>query len=45
MFEVIQVTDFEVTLRDEQRNTTHVHMQGDGKWKRQRCNRYRCEQV
>ena len=45
MFEVIGVTDFEVTIRDENRNTSHVHQQGDGKWKCQRCDRYRCEHV
>lgn len=45
IMQVIQVTDFEVTLMDEQRNISHVHQQGDGKWKCQRCDRYRCEHV
>lgn len=45
MLHVIQTTDFEVTLRDEQRNTSHVHLQGDGKWRCQRCDRLRCEHV
>ncbi len=42
---ITNITDFEVTLEDEQRNISHVHQQGDGKWKCQRCNRYRCEHV
>ncbi len=45
MFEVIDVTDFEVTISDEHRNISHVHQQGDGKWKCQRCDRYRCAHV
>lgn len=43
--QVTKITDFEVTLMDDQRNTTHVHLQGDGKWRCQRCNRLRCEHV
>lgn len=42
---VTEITDFEVTLEDEQRNISHVHQQGDGKWKCQRCDRYRCDHV
>ena len=45
MFEVLGVTDFEVTIRDENRHISHVHQQSDGKWKCQRCDRYRCEHV
>ncbi len=39
------IDDFEVTLRDERGFISHVHLQGDRKWKCQRCNRYRCEHV
>lgn len=42
---VTKITDFEVTLEDENRTISHVHQQGDGKWKCQRCDRYRCEHV
>jgi hypothetical protein len=42
---ITNVTDFEVTLEDENRNISHVHRQGDGKWKCQRCDRYQCEHV
>jgi hypothetical protein len=45
MFTITKVTDFEVTIEDENRNTSHVHQQNDGKWKCQRCARYRCEHV
>ena len=45
MFRVTNITDFEVTITDEQRYISHVHRQGDGKWKCQRCDRYRCEHV
>ena len=45
VLQVTKITDFEVTLMDEQRNTSHVHRQGDGKWKCQRCDRLRCEHV
>ncbi len=45
VFQVTDVSDFEVTIEDENRNTSHVHQQGDGKWKCQRCDRYRCEHV
>lgn len=43
MFEIIGVTDFEVTIKDEDRHISHVHQQGDGKWRCQRCNRLWCE--
>src|SRR5437868_4964154 len=44
-YKVTDITDFEVTLEDENRNISHVHQQNDGKWKCQRCDRYRCEHV
>jgi hypothetical protein len=43
--EITNITDFEVTVIDEQGYSSHVHMQNDGKWKCQRCDRYRCEHV
>lgn len=43
--QITNVTDFEVTLKDEQGFISHVHRQGDGKWKCQRCDRYRCKHV
>lgn len=42
MFHVTNITDFEVTLEDEQRNISHVHQQNDKHWKCQRCDRFRC---
>lgn len=45
MFDVMGVDDFEVTLSDKFHNISHVHQEGNGKWKCQRCNRYRCEHV
>lgn len=39
------ITEFEIALEDENHNVSHVHQQGDGKWKCQRCNRYRCQHV
>lgn len=42
-YTVTGVTDFEVTIVDENRNVSHVHMQGDMKWRCQRCDRLRCE--
>jgi len=43
--QVMNITDFEVTLEDEQGYISHVHQQGDKRWKCQRCDRYRCEHV
>jgi hypothetical protein len=43
--EIVNVTYFEVTIRDDSGNTSHVHQQSDGKWKCQRCDRYRCKHV
>jgi len=41
----MNITAFEVTLKDEHHNITHVYQQGDGKWHCQRCDRLRCEHV
>jgi hypothetical protein len=42
---VTKITDFEVTLKDERGIASDVHLQGDGKWRCQRCDRLRCEHV
>lgn len=43
MFKVILVDEFEVTIRNENFNISHVYQQLDGKWRCQRCNRLLCE--
>jgi hypothetical protein len=40
---ITETTYCEVTLEDENRYISHVFLQGDGKWKCLRCQRYRCE--
>jgi hypothetical protein len=45
MLSVKAIDSFEVTVIDERGCLSHVHKQGDIKWKCQRCDRYRCEHV
>lgn len=40
---IIETRYSEVKIEDENRNTSLVFRQGDGKWKCLRCNRYRCD--
>ena len=45
-FEIMKIIEMHwntVTVVDEQRFRSSVFLQGDGKWKCLRCQRYRCE--